>query len=81
MEDKELVQGSIGQAGKYEIAVKNGELVLDVSASVGPAKIAIVADLDAKSVLLAGMEWLKAKIPGQIDDTVINLLEEKLKSL
>lgn len=79
--EKDLVQGKIGAVGNYDIAFKDGEVMLEASVAAGPASLSVVGKLDGKSVVIAGLEWLKAKIPGQLDDAIISIIEDKIKSL
>lgn len=79
--EKQIAEGNIGSVGKYDVEFKDGEVVAEISAEAGVAKFSAKLTLDGKSVAIAGLEYLKAKIPGQIDDAIINALEEKIKTL
>ncbi len=74
MEDKDLVGGNLGSVGKYDVAFKGGQLVAEVDANIGSSSAGIVVKIDAKQILDA----IKAKIPGQIDDAIINIIEAAL---
>lgn len=72
--EKELVAGNIGSVGKYDLAFKGGALVIEGAADQFGVKLSL--SVDAKALL----ELIKAKIPGQIDDAVINIIELALLS-
>ncbi len=74
MEDKELVGGALGSVGKYDVAFKEGSLVIEVDANVAVGSAGLVVKVGAKSVLDA----ISKAIPGQIDDAIIALLEKAL---
>lgn len=69
MDDKDLAQGNVGSVGKYDVAVKGNQLVveLDANAAIGSAgvnvKVGIGPVLDA----------LAKAIPGTFDDAIIKL--------
>ena len=72
--EKELVQGKIGEVGKYDVAFKEGKLVIEVGASVAIGEAGLSVKIGAKQVLDA----IKAAIPGKIDDAIIDVLEAAL---
>lgn len=74
MEDKELVQGSIGEVGKYDVAFKEGKLVVEVDAKVSVGEAGLVIKVGAGQVIDA----IAAAIPGKIDDAVLGLLKQAL---
>lgn len=75
--EAEIIKGEIGQIGKYDLAFKEGQLVLELDALLGKSSAGLVLRIDAKDVL----EAIKKAIPGQIDDAVINVLEAALLPL
>ncbi len=72
--EQDIAQGTIGSVGKYDVAFKEGNLVVEVDANVEIGSAGIVLKLDAGKVLDA----LAAAIPGQIDDAVFGLIKAAL---
>lgn len=74
MENKDLVDGKLGSVGTYDVAFKDGALVVAITENDKFGATSITRSIPAKQVLDA----LKAAIPGQIDDAVINTIEVAL---
>lgn len=70
----QIAGGQLGAVGKYDVEFKAGQLVIEADAVKGASSAGIIVKIDARQVLDA----LKAAIPGQIDDAVINVLEMAL---
>lgn len=66
--DKELVHGDLGKMASYSLALEGADLV---------AKVVVPGE----AMAMAALEWLKAKIPGTVDDMLINLVEAELAKL
>lgn len=79
--DKDLVGGDLGSVGKYDLAVKDDVVVASLSAQAGPAKLALSIELDAKSVAIAGLEYIKAKISNPLVAEAVALAEAELAKL
>jgi hypothetical protein len=69
--EKQIVEGQIGTNGKYDLDIKDNELVLEVGAAFGPGSASVSLKLNGPEFL----DMLKAKIPGQIDDAIFDLLK------
>jgi hypothetical protein len=72
--DQDLKSGTIGKAGTYDVAIKNGALVLTVSETDVLGTTNLVRTVGMKQVLDA----LKAAIPGVLDDEIIDIIEGAL---
>lgn len=72
MEDKDLVGGKVGSVGKYDLAFKAGQLVIEVDAGIGASSAGLVLKVDAKQVLDA-----IGKL-GSIEESVVKVLEAAL---
>lgn len=72
--DKDLVSGAIGSAGKWDIAFKDGKLMLSAEYDPDLASIGLSVAIGAKQVL----EALKVAIPGTIDDAIFSVIEGAL---
>lgn len=66
----DIAQGPIGTVGAYEIDIVGGKLVLKATAAASPVE----AGLDVKVDLAVIKDLIKAKIPGTIDDAILELL-------
>jgi hypothetical protein len=74
MEDKEFAQGNLGQVGKYDVAFKDGALVIEVDANVPVGSAGLLVKVDASKVLDA----IAAAIPGKVDDAIIGIIKAAL---
>jgi hypothetical protein len=74
MDEKQIVEGNLGEVGKYDIDFKEGKLCVELTAAVGPLDAGLVVKLDAGKVLDA----LAKAIPGQIDDAFIAMAKQAL---
>lgn len=66
--EADILDGSIGKLGKYDLEFKGGKLCVEVDYSGGIVDAGVVLKLDAKLVF----EALKKLIPGQIDDAIFD---------
>lgn len=73
----DIVDGQIGKVGSYDLEFKGGKLKFELKANhqigVGAG---MVVEIEAAIVLDA----LKAAIPSQIDDAIIEVIKNALKS-
>jgi NADPH-dependent curcumin reductase CurA len=69
-----LVDGSIGPEAKYDLEVKNGEVVVTIDYKGADARAKLEAALSVDQYL----EKLKAAIPGKIDDYIIDALKKAM---
>jgi hypothetical protein len=72
----ELAKGSLGSVGKYDMAFKGGQLVVELDAGVSFGSAGLVLKLDAAAVIDA----LAGAIPGSIDDAVFGVVKAALLS-
>jgi hypothetical protein len=72
--ERELAEGPIGTVGKYDLDLKDGQLVLAVEAKVadGVLVAGLSIGIDAKRVARLLLTKVKEKIPGQVDDVLID---------
>jgi hypothetical protein len=72
--DKVLIDGKIGEVGKYEVDIKGGNLIVLASVSASPIDANVVVKVDAGIVLDA----IAKAIPGKIDDALLAILKAAL---
>jgi hypothetical protein len=72
----DIVQGQIGTVGQYEVDIAGGKLVLKAGVAASP----VGASLEASVDLVVVKDAIKAKIPGQIDDVILDTLFAALAS-
>jgi hypothetical protein len=72
MEDKSLVHESLGEVGALDLVIKDDKLSLEVAVAKGPASASMKLELDAIPLVVAALQYCKEKIPGTIDDVVID---------
>lgn len=72
--EAEIVKGAIGDKGAYDVAFKAGKLVAKIDANLGVCSAGVVIEVSIDDVIDA----IKAAIPGQIDDAVLDLLKAAL---
>lgn len=70
----DIVEGNIGNVGKYDVEFKEGKLVALVSAQVGFADAEFALKIGAEQVLDA----LKKAIPGEYDDVILDMVKKLL---
>jgi len=74
---EDLAAGNLGKEASYDIDLKDGKLIFnlkyDGSQVDGSVQVAVAVD--------GLLDKLKEKIPGKIDDSVIDLLKVALKGL
>lgn len=66
----DIVQGPIGTVGQYEVDIVGGKLVAKAIGAQAPVGAKVEVEVD----LVAIKEAIKAKIPGQIDDLILDTL-------
>ncbi len=71
---KELLSGDLGPNAKYDLKIEDGKL----KASVSFVKNSVEAELSVNLSPALLLDLLKAKIPGTIDDLIIDLLKKSL---
>lgn len=77
--EKDILEGTVGEVGKYDLEFKGGKLVLtfDAETSVGEGGIVKASSKNKieidKGPLLAA---IKKIIPGTADDVVIDMLDK-----
>ena len=74
--EKDIVDGKVGELGAYDVEFKGGKLVARLEAGKSGLKAAVLLEVEADVVIDA----LKAAIPGQIDDAVLEILKVALKA-
>jgi hypothetical protein len=74
--DKELVKGELGDKAKYAVSFKDGHLVAELDADLGAVTGGVVVKVSADSVIDA----IEKKIPGQLDDAILELVRKALKA-
>ena len=72
--EKEMVAGQVGAGGSYKVEFKGGSLRLEASYSEG-VKGSVVFEIPADHVI----DQIAKAIPGQLDDTILNLMKAALK--
>jgi hypothetical protein len=77
----DVAQGNIGQVGQYEIDFVGGKAIVKAEAGNEIGKISLQGELDAKIVGYKFLDWLKVKIPGEIDDAVIEVIKKGMEKL
>lgn len=75
--DKDLVGGSVGTVGTYDLAIKDKQLQF----KVGVAKDGFSADISAGIDLLALKSLVEKAIPGKIDDMILDAVFNPLLGL
>lgn len=83
MEKKEIANGPIGQIGNFKVDFESGKLVaqVEISAPAAGFTMSVKAEQDAKPVAIKSLEWLKGKIPGTLDDAIIDLAIKGVEAL
>lgn len=81
--EKELVEGKLGEQGKYEVKLESMKLHASADILAGPLSGKLDVALDAEPVLDLVAAKLKELVPGKIDDLLIDeamaMLKAKLK--
>lgn len=70
----EIVQGPIGEVGSYDVKFLGGKLIAKVDANLPMGSAGVILEISAANVIDA----IKAAIPGQIDDAILELLKKAL---
>lgn len=82
--EKDIVEGPIGSVGSYDVEFKGGALVAKVQAGIdqplASGLVELKASVSGEVKIPAGkvIDAIAAKIPGQIDDAVLNLIKAAL---
>ena len=74
MENKEIAEGAIGSVGKYDVAFKDGQFVVEFDAPVVVGSAGLIVKVDAAKVI----DSLCAAIPGKIDDAIFGVIKAAL---
>lgn len=80
-EDKKLVEKELTKEVKAEVAYKEGKILVEIEADFKVADVKLMIALDALDVALAGLDVVKEKVPGKLDDALIDAAKEALKAL
>lgn len=72
--DKELVEGKLGADGSYSVKIEGLKFLVKGGYKAGVFGVALEVELGIKDALLA----LKDKIPGKIDDALIDFIVAEL---
>jgi hypothetical protein len=73
--EQQIVEGNIGTVGSYDVDLKDGVLIVEVSAEVPVGQAGLVVKLDACKVL----DVIAAKIPGSVADAIFGVIKAALK--
>jgi hypothetical protein len=79
--EKQIAEGKIGNVGDYDLDFKDGKFCAEVKGEKGPLEVGVVVKLDAVDVACASLEWLKGKIPGAMDDILIDAAIAQVQKL
>ena len=74
--DAPILEGQIGDAGKYDVTFKTGTLRVEASYASG-----VTAGLFVEVSSDAVLDALAKAIPGTVDDAVIALIKAALKAI
>ncbi len=74
--EKDIVDGKIGELGSYDVEFKGGKLL----AKAGIAKAGVSGSVEIAIDSDVILDALKAAVPGQIDDVLIDLVKAALKA-
>ncbi len=72
--ETELAEGKLGTVGQYDVAFKDGFLVVDVGAAIPLGSLGIVLKVDAAQIVDA----IAKAIPGTLDDVILGVLKTAL---
>lgn len=73
--DKDIVDGVFGgDIGSYDVEYKEGKFV----AKVGAGKFGVSAEMEVKIDAAAVLDAIAKAVPGQIDDSIIEVLKKIL---
>lgn len=83
--EKELVEGKLGSVGKYDVALKGGSLEADLTAESQFVDLSVSVKVKGAAVLdvvvAKFVANVKAKIPGPIDDMILDAVVAELRAL
>lgn len=71
----DIVDGKLGEAGKYELDLVDGKLMATVEAAGGPVKGSASLEVNGEAVWDLLLGKAKAAIPGKYDDILIDALK------
>lgn len=74
--DLDIVEGAIGNVGKYDIEFRGGNLVVEVTAKVAVGDAGLLVKVDSGSLIDA----IKKAIPGVVDDAILEVIKAALKN-
>ena len=70
----EIIEGPIGEIGKYHCYFSKGKLIVDANVAVSPVESVNKLSVDAGVIIDA----IKNAIPGKVDDVVLDILKAEL---
>lgn len=73
----DLVKGALGSEANFDLKMEAGQLILTVSYKGSEASASLSAGVEPGLFL----DKLKALIPGQVDDAVIEIIKMALKAV
>lgn len=81
--DKDIIDGSVGKIGMYDVAFKDGSLVgkLGIQAKAVDEIVDVQMDISVSIGADAIIEAIKKAIPGTIDDAILDIVKVALKSI
>lgn len=74
--DKDLATGQLGTVGAYDLALHGTQLAMTMKAGVPVGGVDVTARIEMGEILAL----LKAKIPGTVDDAIIDIIIAALKA-
>lgn len=74
---QDIIKGNIGSEGSYDVDFVGGKLIVNLNYVGNEAGVGLVASIGIDVLL----DKVKEKIPGQIDDAVLDLLKAALKAV
>jgi hypothetical protein len=77
----EVAKVAIGTEGEAKIEFVDGKARLEAKYAGADASAGAFIEVKASQFVIKGLEYLKAKIPGGVDDIVIDALISKVKEL
>jgi hypothetical protein len=72
--EADILDGKIGNVGAYDLEFKGGKLSFKIGASTDVGSVDVVVSVGAHQVL----EAIKKAIPGEIDNTIIDILKKAI---
>jgi hypothetical protein len=77
--EADIVEGTIGNVGSYDVEFKGGKLIAKAGVAHSPtAGVSVKADLSLEVGAEAVVDAIAKAIPGQIDDMVLGMIKAAL---